>query len=150
MDQQIKDMFEKAFWDKLDDDTNNNNLEHVIKLLNEIKHILKSFTPNRIDIHNMIDNDITNEVCWDTQEKLVNWLEKFQAPIHDKCTRQLKTELPLKLSDFLKRYYEHMTLVHKEVFEYRKKLANNENIFQSTDVKSSGNNVPDKIKTGLL
>ena len=150
MEEQIKNMFQRAFWDKLDADISNNNLEHTTILVNEIKDTLKSLIPNRTDVHDMIDNDISNEISWDTQEKLVSWVEKFQAPVHDKFTRQLKTKLPLKLSEFLKTYYEHITIVHKEVFEYRKKLANNENIFQSNDVKSAGNNVPDSIKAGLF
>lgn len=149
MEQQIHDMMRKAFWDKLDEDVEKNELKHTTILVNEIKDILKSFVPSRIDIHEKIDADICGEVSWETQKKLVNWIEKFQSPVHDKFTRNLKSELPIKLSDFLKKYYDHISLVHKEVFEYRQRIANGENVFKSKDVQSSGNNVPDNIKTGL-
>ena len=147
MEQQIRDTMMRAFWDSLEQDVNNNHMEHVQALLNEIKGTLKSFVPNRRDIHQKIDDDITSP-SWEVQEKLLIWIERFQSPQHDISTSALKKQLPLKITDFLKFYYNHLEIVKKEVYEARKKLANGENLFTPDPVSSSGNGVPDSLKTG--
>jgi hypothetical protein len=150
MEEQIKSAMYEAFWDKLEEDVKNNQLEHISTLLTEIKDALKSFVPSRNDIHQSIEETIGSEITWDTQNKLVFWIEKFQAPNHDHITNNLKQKIPMNISTFLKQYYAHLSAVHKEVFGYRQRLANGENIFKALNVETSGNNVPTNMKSGLF
>ena len=133
MEEQIREQYEKAFWDLIDQEPP--NMEHIGKLLEEIKQILYSFVPHRADIHHRINDDLTGEIEWDFQHKLVGWVEKFQAPIYDQVTSSWKRRLPEKLSKFLKEYYEHLKTVKKNIDDYNE--------------KSTGKHgVPDVINTG--
>lgn len=147
MEKQIENVMKKAFFDKIDADASSNEKEHLEKLLEEIRDILKSFVPNRKDVHKLMDKEL-KEVEWDVQEKLIKWIEYFQAPIHDKITKSWKEKIPTKTSIFLKWYYEHLTMVHEEVYKYRKKLANGENIFNA-EVPEGSRGVPTKMKSGF-
>uniref|UniRef100_A0A6C0FCT0 Uncharacterized protein n=1 Tax=viral metagenome TaxID=1070528 RepID=A0A6C0FCT0_9ZZZZ len=147
MDKQIQEQMYKAFFDLLEEDASSEKLIHITKLLDEIKVILKSFVPSRLDIHSQIDQTITNPT-WDVQEKLVSWIEKFQSPQHDKMTSKWKKELPTNISTFLKQYYQHLEVVNKEVYEARTKLANGENLFQTSNDKQNNNGIPEKIQSG--
>ena len=102
MEEQIKEQYEKAFWDLLDNDPP--NIQHVEKILDEIKQILYSFVPNR-----------------EFQTKLMVWAERLQAPIYDQITQSWKRKLPQKLSEFLKNYYEHLSTIRKGIAEHHKK-----------------------------
>lgn len=121
MEQQIKEACEKAFWDKLDEDPV--DMEHLGKLLEEIIQALCSLVPSRTDIHQMIRNDFSGEIGWDLQEKLLTWASKFHAPIYDQVTDRWKKNLPEKLSEFLKKYYEHLEKINKDIWKERKKIA---------------------------
>ncbi len=119
MEEQIREQYEKAFWDLLDNDPP--NIQHVEKILDEIKQILYSFVPNRPDIHHRINDDLSGGVDWEFQNKLLFWVEKFQAPVYDQITQSWKRKLPQKLSEFLKEYYEHLSKIRKGIEEYHKK-----------------------------
>ena len=146
MEKQIEQAMKKAFFDKLDQDVSQNNLEHLGILLEEIREILKSMVPSKHKIHEKIDEEL-GHVSWDVQAKLVDWIEKFQAPEHDTITKQWREKIPTDTSVFLKWYYSHIQEVHKQVYEYRKKLANGEQIFKSDKVEGS-QGVPSVMKSG--
>jgi uncharacterized coiled-coil DUF342 family protein len=133
MEEQIKEQYEKAFWDLLDQEPP--NMEHIGKILDEIKQILYSFVPRRVDLHHKINNDLSGEIEWDFQHKLLAWVEKFQAPAYDQFTQSWRKRLPQKLSEFLKKYYEHLKKIRKEIDQYHQKVGGN-------------NGVPSVIKTG--
>jgi len=120
LEKQIMETYEKAFWDMVDQDPP--DVEHIGKLLQEIIEILCNFVPSRTDIHALIREDLTS-VDWDLQPKLLKWAERFQAPIYDQVTESWKRKLPEKLSVFLKKYYEHLEKINKQIWEERSKLA---------------------------
>ena len=121
MEQQIRDAYEKAFWDMVDQDPP--NVEHIRKLIDEIIEILCKFVPSRPDIHQLIRDDLSGEVTWSIQERLLIWAERFQAPLYDNMTQSWKRKLPQKLSEFLKKYYEHLESINRQIWEERKKIA---------------------------
>ena len=121
LEEQIKEQYQKAFWDLVDRDPP--DLEHIRKLLDEIVNALCGFVPSRADIHAMIRKDLEGVPDWNLQIKLIKWAERFQAPIYDQVTEKWKKNLPEKLSDFLKKYYEHLEKINKQVWEERKKIA---------------------------
>lgn len=147
MEEQIRTQAEKAFWDIVDSSVKDGNMEHIQQLLNEIKDVLKSFVPSRTDIHEKIDKEIVSP-SWETQKALVQWIERFQAPVHDPFTLKLAADVPLPLSDFLKRYYPHVQKVHKEVHDARLAVARGENLFAPSSSSQGSNGVPQKMKTG--
>ena len=149
MEKQIDTQMKKAFWDILEDEAKTcGPFPHIEALLQELIQTLCSFVPSRSDIHEKIKEDLQQPIGFDLQKKLINWIEKFQAPAHDKITKVWKEEGLVKISKFLERYYDHLQMVHKETFEYRKKLANGQNILKP-DVMESQNGIPVNMKTGL-
>lgn len=122
LEKQIKDAYENAFWDMVDQEPP--NIEHIKKLLSEIIIILCNLVPSRTDIHEMIRTDLAGDPDWTLQEKLLKWAERFQAPIYDQVTQKWKKNLPEKLSVFLKKYYEHLEKINKQVWEERRKISN--------------------------
>ena len=121
LEKQIKDTYEKAFWDMLDEDPP--NIDHIKKLLDEIIQVLCNLVPSRTDIHAMIREDLAGDPDWTLQDKLLKWAEMFQAPIYDQVTQKWRKDLPEKLSVFLKKYYEYIEKINKQVWEERRKLA---------------------------
>ena len=134
MEEQIREQMHKAFWDKLEEDVNNNDLIHVNILLREILYKMCELIPNRPDIHRNMHDEFVGEISWDTRIKLINWIEKLQAPIYDQMTNKWKKENE-NISQFLKRFYEHVLKIKNEVEKYK-------------NPNSHGNNVPTNMKTG--
>lgn len=133
MENQIREQYEKAFWDMVDQDPPDQ--VHLGKILEEIKQILYSLVPNNVRIHHAINDDFMGEIGWEFQSKLLKWVERFQAPIYDQVTISWKKKLPEKLSEFLKKYYDHLETIKKGIDEYHKKPGGK-------------NGVPDTIKSG--
>ena len=125
MEEQIRAQMMKAFWDLLDEDMREEppRLNHVCVLLNEILGILKDFVPNRTDIHENIDKDFEGEITWETQSKLIRWVECFQAPIYDQKTRSYRQKGPKALPEFLRWYYDHLQTVKNDVHRQRSEMA---------------------------
>lgn len=124
----MEETIKKVFWEIVDEQ----NVDHIQKLLNEIIEILCSFVPSKKDIHKKIKEEL-EKIDWELQLKLINWIEKFQAPVYDVKTSIWKRNCPEKLSTFLQKYYSHLEIVNKEIFEHRQKLANGESLYTSSD-----------------
>ena len=120
LEKQVRETYERAFWDLVDKDPP--DVEHIGKLLEEIIGILCNFVPSRTDIHAMIREDLAS-VDWELQTKLLKWAERFQAPIYDQVTESWRRKLPEKLSIFLKKYYEHLEKINKQLWEERRKMT---------------------------
>jgi hypothetical protein len=118
MEQQFKEQFKKAFFDLLDQE-GSESYDHLRALMNEITETLCSFVPNRTDIHEKIKEDLGKEIGWDVQQKLLEWIEKFQAPIYDQVTREWKKKCPEPIGQFLKKYYSHLEKVNRQIQEYK-------------------------------
>ena len=101
------------------------------------------FVPNRQDIHQKIREDLEGQIGWDIQNKLIIWIEKFQAPVHDRTTGSWKNADPIPVGDFLKKYYEHLEITYKETQNAREALARGENIFNPVTGE-----MPTNMKTG--
>jgi hypothetical protein len=142
MEKQIEEQLYKAFFNMLNHDGPESE-EWLKKLLQEIIEKLCLFVPNRNDIHEEIKNDLGGQVDWDIQKKLIVWIEKFQAPIHDTMTQEWKNNEPQKIGDFLNKYYEHIEQVYKEIQKTKEALANDENIFNPVTGE-----LPTKMRSG--
>ena len=124
MEDQIREQFEKAFWDLLDNDPTQDHLRRLLE--EEIVVTLCNFVPNRTDIHKQIKDDLisSNEpIDWGIQIKLLNWVEKFQAPIYDQVTEQWKRNCPEPVGQFLKKYYQHLQKVEQQIRDHRIKAS---------------------------
>lgn len=142
MEKQIEEQFKKAFFNILNED-GPESYDYLRKLLNEIIDKLCMFVPNRRDIHQKIRDDLEGQIGWDIQNKLITWIEKFQAPAHDITTRAWKNEGPIPVGDFLKKYYEHLEITYKETQDARAAIMRGENIFNPVTGE-----LPTKMKTG--
>ena len=142
MEKQIAEQFKKAFFDILNED-GPDSYDYLRKLLSEIIDKLCMFVPNRQDIHEKIREDLDGPIGWDIQSRLIKWIENFQAPVHDAMTRQWTNEGPQPVGDFLRKYYEHLEKVYKEVQSSREALARGENIFNPVTGE-----LPTKMRTG--
>ena len=121
LEAQIREQYQKAFWDLVDQDPP--DTDHIRKLVDELEGVLCAFVPSRVDIHRLIHEDLGGEIDWSLQTKLIKWAEMFQAPLYDQITQKWKRNLPEKLSEFLKKYYEHLETINKQVWNERKKIA---------------------------
>ena len=124
------------------------------KILEELYTNLCMLVPSRTDIHERMRSDLFGHgeevvaVSWDTQRKLVEWVEKFQAPIYDQKTREWKQTFPEpNIELFLGQYYTHLETVFNEVREAREKLSRGENLFVP-DCVEGANGVPNSMKSG--
>ena len=142
MEKQIEETFKKAFFDILNQD-GPDSYDYLRKLLDEIIDKLCMFVPNRQDIHEKIREDLDGPIGWDIQHRLIKWIEKFQSPVHDAMTRHWANEGPQPVGDFLRKYYEHLEKVYKEVQASREALARGENIFNPVTGE-----FPTKMRTG--
>ena len=120
--------------------------------MEKIIEALCMLVPSRTDIHQKIRADLSGELSWDTQRKLVEWLEKFQAPIHDRKTKNWKKTLPQPdIELFLNEYGAHLEIIFDEVWEARERLNRGENIFVPPEhVVEGTNGVPTNMRTGRL
>lgn len=138
----MEEQFKKAFFDILNED-GPESYDYLRKLLNEIIEKLCMFVPSRTDIHEKIKADLEGQIGWDIQTKLIRWIEKFQAPIHDTTTKKWIEEGNKPVGDFLKMYYEHLEMTYKETFDAREALSRGENIFNPVTGE-----MPKNMKTG--
>ena len=157
----IKIQMRRAFFDKLAKDFNETppNTNHISKLVSELSDALCKFVPSKTKIHERIKKDLLlDNISLNTMPNivmsLIKWIRMFQAPIHDKKTDLWKKQFTECenctnfLIEFLKEYYNHLELLHKEVYEARKRLANGESAIP-LEHRNVVNNLADiKFKTG--
>jgi hypothetical protein len=136
MEEQIREQMTNAFWDLVDQEPP--NAEHIGKLLEEIKHRLYGLVPSRVALHHTINDDLpSDDIQWDLQERLLEWILRLQSPIHDQTIRSWKKRVPEKLSDFIRKYHEHLDVIYKDIDTYK------------NPPKVTGKNgVPDNLRTG--
>ena len=144
IDNQIKEMYQKAFYDIIDETiaSSNPDYEWITKLYTEIKYRLiryvkiSSPTYKLIDeqfdislFKQMIENDVFN---FDSLFKLINttfyWIENLQSPIRDEFTKKAKERVlntsPEKMvSTFIREVNECIDLLDED-FKY---FINNDN-----------------------
>ncbi len=81
------------------------NTEYIKQILDIFKEALFKFVPNKPEIHQFIKDDLPLDVL-DTPtianivDRLIHWIEQFQAPIHDSITRQWREDFKLGSKEF--------------------------------------------------
>ena len=135
------------------------NTEYIQQILDIFKEALFKFVPNKPDIHQFIKDDLPLDVL-DTPtianivDRLIHWMEQFQAPIHDQVTSQWRDDFKNAtnyndfICQFVVNYKNHSELVYKETWEARKRIANNESAIPPENRAKGKNGIPDSIQTG--
>ena len=135
------------------------NTEYIKQILDIFKEALFKFVPNKPEINQCIKDDLPRDVL-DTPtianivDRLIHWIEQFQAPIHDSITRQWREDFKLAsnytkfICQFVVNYKEHTEIVYKETWEARKRIANNESAIPPENQAKGKNGIPDSIQSG--
>jgi len=139
IENQIREMYEKAFYDVIDDNVNSDKPDYdwIVNLYTEIKNRLIRYVKKDSKTHELIDSqfDITlfrqmieNDVFdMDCLQKLVNttfyWIEKLQAPQRDSETRDAKQRVfcvPKEkiVSTFIKEVNKCIDTLDKDLVDY--------------------------------
>jgi|TARA_Y100000992_G_scaffold269932_2_gene209967 hypothetical protein len=154
----------KAFFDKLYSDFKETppKTQHISICIKELVEGLCSLVPSQKEIHDKIKKEIIyDEVNINTMPLIVNglikWIQMFQSPVHDNITRTwLDNYKNCKdyadfLRDFFSEYYQHIEVIHKEIWEARKRLVNGESLVppEHRQIINGTNGIPDNMKSGL-
>jgi hypothetical protein len=163
MEKQTREQCSKALYDSIRDDLVQEppRTAHISKLIAELVDGLCKFVPSKARLHAKIKEDILPETV-DIEAMpriilgLINWIEKFQAPVCDTVTSRWRNEFETAtrpvdfIVKFLDEYYDHVEKVYKEVWDARTRLVNNESVVppEHRPVITGSNGIPDIIKTG--
>ncbi len=140
-------------------DENPPNTEYIKQILDVFKEALFKFVPNKPEIHNFIKDDLPLATL-DTPtvativDRLIHWLEQFQAPIHDSITKQWREQFKKTtnytdfICQFVVEYKNHSEMVYKETWDARKRFANNESVVPPEYRATGENGIPDNMKSG--
>ncbi len=160
---QLETQYKKAFFSKIKEDLSKDppDVEHVTFIIQELVNGLCKFVPNKKLIHKLIKDDITvKNVGIETMpriiERLIHWIEQFQAPVHDYVTKRWRDNYKNAknyaefIAEFLEEYYKHTELVYKELWEARERLVKGESIVppENRPVVKGKNGVPENMKSG--
>ena len=87
--------FKKAFFSKIKEDLSKSppDTQHITVIIEELVGGLCKFVPNKPEIHAFIKDDIFIEnIGFETMpqiiDRLIHWIEQFQAPVHDLVTKK--------------------------------------------------------------
>lgn len=132
---------ESTFWTKFETDLKNNNNDYLLKILEEIKNIFASFTPNRKDllerlevglniqyIKQLIDNNCLKPIdIHNIFYFLIDTMKMYHEPSQDEkldnfmkvIEQSLQTNLPLYeiMPEFFKEYYNLLLILKKRINE---------------------------------
>ena len=136
------------------------NTEYIQQILDIFKEALFKFVPNKPDIHQFINDDLPLETL-DTPtvaaivDRLIHWIEQFQAPIHDRVTTQWREDFKKTtnytdfICQFVVKYKNHSEMVYKETWDARKRIANHESAVPPEHRATGENGIPDNMKSGI-
>lgn len=157
---QVKENFDKAFWDLFEENIENKKYEQLLKTMDEIKINFKSLVPNRKDIHRqldenmdteflkgMLENDVVdstyiyNMICY-----IVQQIKSLEAPIDNADTETWKQSIDQQFKDgalhhqilgkFFKKVYHKLQKITKEV-----NMVRNSKLFGALQKSKSSNNI---------
>jgi len=139
MENQIKEMYEKAFYDIIDETIQSDKPDYdwIVNLYSEIKERLIKYIKKDSKIYKQIDDEfdivlfkqmITND-AFDNNSlfKLItntfSWISKLQAPIRDKETEEAKKRIlnadPSKMvSTFIKEVNVCINNIDEDIYNY--------------------------------
>jgi hypothetical protein len=160
---QLETQYKKAFFSKIKEDLSKDppDVEHITVIIQELVDGLCKFVPNKKLIHNLIKDDIiVNNVGIETMpriiDRLIHWIEQFQAPAYDFVTRRWRDNYKNAknyaefIAEFLEEYYNHTELMYKELWEARERLVKGENVVpaENRPLVKGKNGIPENMKTG--
>jgi hypothetical protein len=141
----LKEQYDKAYWDKMKEDYENNNFDMIDSLLNFFKETFKKLSPFNVE---ELDVIISNDMIFDNLRKikndnnedakdcinivttqLFNIIKTFQSPIHDMELESYKAEIHVNDFDFVKSLKNMFILFNKTIVDL-------ENIKKQNEIKS--------------
>ena len=136
------------------------NTEYLNQILTLFVEGLCKFVPNKPEIHKFIQDDLSLDLLSiesmpEIIDRLIHWLEQFQAPVHDIVTKKWRhdftycTNYTDFIIEFVDEYKSHSELCYQEVWEARKKVANQKSAVPPEHQAKGKNGVPDNMKSGL-
>ena len=132
---------------------------YIQQILEVFKQGLFRFVPTKPEIHQIIKEDLPLETL-DTPtmaaivDRLIHWIEQFQAPAHDPITKQWREQFKKTtnytdfICQFVVEYKNHSEMVYKETWDARKRFANNESVVPPEYRATGENGIPDNMKSG--
>ena len=147
MEENIKNIMQKAFWDLIENDLKSEpqRFDHLMILIDEIKNKLKGFVPNRTDIHKELDEiiDISflkhlfDEKSMNPKHffELINFIVKklkcFCAPYMDKEINEWESIVYKKMENqieyayfipfFFKQTYKYIEMIEIDIQKIKSK-----------------------------
>lgn len=128
---ELKEQYDKAYWDKMKLDYDNNNYEMIISLLNFYKETFKKLSPFNSEELNLIvnndniednlykmkndNNDEATEFIKLVTSQLFNIIKTFQSPIHDMELESYKAQIHVGELDFVKMLHNMFILFNKTI-----------------------------------
>ena len=135
------------------------NTAYIKQILEEFKNGLLRFVPSKTEVHQFIKDDLpldtlTVESIPHIIDRLIHWMEQFQAPAYDYVTKQWRddfvscTNYTDFICKFVEEYREHSEIMYKTVWDARKRISNNESAIPPDHLAKGTNGVPDDMKSG--
>jgi len=123
---ELKNQYNKAFWDNISEEYNNNNFEKIAQLMNFFKESFKNLAGEHTElieetfnIDNIIEklknNSFSNDEIIKFGINTFDIIKSFQAPIHDMTLESFKMELHVKEIFFPKLLKNIFSLISKTI-----------------------------------
>ena len=132
------------------------NTVYLKQLLEIFRDSLFKFVPSKTEVHQFIKDDLPLDTV-DTStitgivEKLIHWIEQFQAPAQDYITKKWRKDFVITaeyLCQFVVNYKNHCEEVYKETWKARMRIATNECVIPPEFRAKGKNGIPDYMKSG--
>ena len=132
---------------------------YIKQIIDVFKLGLFKFVPNKHDIHQFIIDDLplntldANSITH-IVDRLIHWIEQFQAPIHDHVTTQWREDFKQTtnytdfICHFVVEYKNHSEIVFKDTWDARKRISNNESAVPPEHRTKGQNGIPDSMQSG--
>lgn len=143
---QIEGTYKKAYWDKLIEDLDKKSYNSFISILDEIRQRISLLTPNRVDMHKLLEEYIDTELIKQMLENdavddnyfyklshyIVERLKELEAPIENKKTEEWQSEIDeiFKSKIIIGEYFANF---FQKVFMKLEKIENDTKIFRCWD-----------------
>ena len=143
---QIEVTYKKAYWDKLIEDLNNKSYNSIISILEEVRERIALLTPNRVDMHKLLEEYIDTELIKQMLENnavddnyfyrlscyIIERLKELEAPIENKKTEEWQSEIDeiFKSKIVIGEYFANF---FQKVFIKLEKIENDTKIFRCWD-----------------
>lgn len=144
---QIEKTYKKIYWDKLIEDLNNKSFNSIILILDEIRQRIALLTPNRIDMHKLLEEYIDTELIKQMLENnavddnyfyrlsyyIVERLKELEAPVDNQSTKEWQDEIDeiFKSKIIMSEYFPTF---FQKVFSKLEKIEHETKIFRDSEI----------------